>query len=168
MDSYQFLCSGPSSSVTRDDLSSLTRLEDPRSRSQSRHLALIRRSHLCHLYLKSSRQHNCSGIRFPMWLTMTFRAGRSLCPDGRPGVRLRYGRPRPTATPIRVSISQQLLVERALANGETFQDFTRGAIFEPLQMTHTRWRDDFRAVVPNRALAYGPARNGASAFSINS
>ena len=32
--------------------------------------------------------------------------------------------------------------------------------FEPLQMTHTRWRDDFRAVVPNRALAYGPAPGG--------
>jgi CubicO group peptidase (beta-lactamase class C family) len=53
-----------------------------------------------------------------------------------------------------------ILVERALANGETFQDFTREAIFEPLQMTHTRWRDDFRAVVPNRALAYGPAPGG--------
>ena len=53
-----------------------------------------------------------------------------------------------------------LLIERALANGKTFQDFTREAIFEPLQMTHTRWRDDFRAVVPNRALAYGPAPGG--------
>src|SRR5215472_880493 len=50
-----------------------------------------------------------------------------------------------------------ILVERALANGKTFQDFTREAIFEPLKMTHTRWRDDFRALVPNRALAYGPA-----------
>jgi CubicO group peptidase (beta-lactamase class C family) len=48
-----------------------------------------------------------------------------------------------------------ILIERALNNGKTFQEFTREAIFEPLQMTHTRWRDDFRAVVPNRALAYG-------------
>jgi hypothetical protein len=48
-----------------------------------------------------------------------------------------------------------ILIERALGNGKTFQDFTREAIFEPLKMTHTRWRDDFRAVVPNRALAYG-------------
>ena len=48
-----------------------------------------------------------------------------------------------------------ILIERALGNGKTFQDFTREAIFEPLNMTHTRWRDDFRAVVPNRALAYG-------------
>jgi CubicO group peptidase (beta-lactamase class C family) len=53
-----------------------------------------------------------------------------------------------------------ILVERALANGKTFQDFTREAIFEPLHMTHTRWRDDFRAVVPNRALAYAPAPGG--------
>ena len=48
-----------------------------------------------------------------------------------------------------------ILIERALANGKTFQVFTREAIFEPLHMAHTRWRDDFRAVVPNRALAYG-------------
>ena len=53
-----------------------------------------------------------------------------------------------------------ILIERALANGKTFQDFTREAIFEPLQMTHTRWRDDFRAVVPSRALAYGRAPGG--------
>jgi CubicO group peptidase (beta-lactamase class C family) len=53
-----------------------------------------------------------------------------------------------------------ILIERALANGKTFQDFTREAIFEPLQMTHTRWRDDFRAVVPNRALAYAAKSGG--------
>jgi CubicO group peptidase (beta-lactamase class C family) len=47
-----------------------------------------------------------------------------------------------------------ILIERALGNGKTFEEFTRESIFEPLQMTHTRWRDDFRAVVPNRALAY--------------
>jgi len=47
-----------------------------------------------------------------------------------------------------------ILIERALGNGKTFEDFTREAIFEPLHMTHTRWRADFRAVVPNRALAY--------------
>jgi CubicO group peptidase (beta-lactamase class C family) len=53
-----------------------------------------------------------------------------------------------------------ILIERALADGKTFQEFTRDAIFKPLQMTHTRWRDDFRVVVPNRALAYGPAPGG--------
>ncbi|HTS47729.1 MAG TPA: serine hydrolase domain-containing protein [Bryobacteraceae bacterium] len=53
-----------------------------------------------------------------------------------------------------------ILIERALGNGKTFQDFTREAIFEPLRMTHTRWRDDFRVVVPNRALAYDSAGGG--------
>ena len=53
-----------------------------------------------------------------------------------------------------------ILIERALGNGQTFQEFTREAIFEPLKMTHTRWRDDFRAVVPNRALAYGFREGG--------
>ncbi len=53
-----------------------------------------------------------------------------------------------------------ILIERALGNGKTFEDFTRDAIFEPLQMTHTRWRDDFRAVVPNRALAYAVRAGG--------
>jgi CubicO group peptidase (beta-lactamase class C family) len=47
-----------------------------------------------------------------------------------------------------------IVIERALGNGKTFQEFTREAIFEPLNMTHTRWRDDFRTVVPGRALAY--------------
>jgi CubicO group peptidase (beta-lactamase class C family) len=47
-----------------------------------------------------------------------------------------------------------ILIERALGNGKTFQTFTREMIFEPLGMTHTRWRDDFRTVVPNRALSY--------------
>jgi CubicO group peptidase (beta-lactamase class C family) len=50
-----------------------------------------------------------------------------------------------------------ILVERALGNGKTFQEFTHEAMFAPLGMTNTRWRDDFRAVVPNRALAYGRA-----------
>ena len=53
-----------------------------------------------------------------------------------------------------------ILIERALGNGKTFQEFTREAIFEPLRMTHTQWRDDFRKVVPNRALAYGPRAGG--------
>ena len=52
------------------------------------------------------------------------------------------------------------LIERALGNGKTFQDFTRENIFEPLGMTHTRWRDDFRTVVPGRALAYTAANGG--------
>jgi len=47
-----------------------------------------------------------------------------------------------------------ILIERVLGNGKSFQTFTRESIFAPLGMEHTRWRDDFRAVVPNRALAY--------------
>jgi CubicO group peptidase (beta-lactamase class C family) len=31
-----------------------------------------------------------------------------------------------------------ILIERALGNGKTFQEFTREAIFEPLKMTHTQ------------------------------
>jgi CubicO group peptidase (beta-lactamase class C family) len=53
-----------------------------------------------------------------------------------------------------------IVVERMLGNGTTFQDFTREAIFEPLKMTHTSWRADYRTVVPNRALAYAPAPGG--------
>jgi CubicO group peptidase (beta-lactamase class C family) len=53
-----------------------------------------------------------------------------------------------------------ILIERALGDGKTFEEFTRAAIFEPLHMTHTRWRDDFRAVVPSRALAYSFTEGG--------
>ncbi len=47
-----------------------------------------------------------------------------------------------------------ILIERVIGNGKTFQTFTSENIFIPLGMSHTRWRDDFRAIVPNRALAY--------------
>jgi CubicO group peptidase (beta-lactamase class C family) len=53
-----------------------------------------------------------------------------------------------------------ILIERALANGKTFEDFTREQIFDPLNMTHTRWRSDFREVIPGRALAYRPSAGG--------
>jgi hypothetical protein len=39
-------------------------------------------------------------------------------------------------------------------SGKTFPEFTREQIFEPLGMTSTQWRDDFRRVVRNRAVAY--------------
>jgi CubicO group peptidase (beta-lactamase class C family) len=48
-----------------------------------------------------------------------------------------------------------ILIERALGNGQTFPGYTREFIFGPLGMTHTSWRDNFRTVVPSRALAYG-------------
>lgn len=51
-----------------------------------------------------------------------------------------------------------LVVERV--TGESFQAFSRRRLFEPLGMTHTRWRDDFRTIVPDRAAAYGPLDDG--------
>jgi CubicO group peptidase (beta-lactamase class C family) len=39
-------------------------------------------------------------------------------------------------------------------------EFTRQSFFVPLGMTHTQWRDDFRRIVPNRAIAYGRGKNG--------
>lgn len=45
-----------------------------------------------------------------------------------------------------------MLVERV--SGVSLQAFTRKEFFEPLGMTSTQWRDDFRRIVPNRAIAY--------------
>jgi CubicO group peptidase (beta-lactamase class C family) len=45
-----------------------------------------------------------------------------------------------------------IIVQRV--SGSSFQDFTRQHLFAPLGMTHTQWRDDFRRVVRNRAVAY--------------
>lgn len=45
-----------------------------------------------------------------------------------------------------------VIVERTA--GESLAEFSRRRIFEPLGMERTRWRDDFRAVVPGRAVAY--------------
>ncbi|MDX2180851.1 MAG: serine hydrolase domain-containing protein [Bryobacteraceae bacterium] len=47
-----------------------------------------------------------------------------------------------------------IVVDRAL-KPKTFQQWTKETIFDPLGMRDTRWRDDFRTVVPRRALAYG-------------
>ncbi|HEY3444646.1 MAG TPA: serine hydrolase domain-containing protein [Paludibaculum sp.] len=53
-----------------------------------------------------------------------------------------------------------ILIERALGNGKTFSAYTQEKIFGPLGMTETRWRENFRALIPRRALAYGPAGQG--------
>lgn len=45
------------------------------------------------------------------------------------------------------------LVEKV--SGETLQQFTSEHIFMPFGMTHTRWRDNYNAIVPGRAIAYG-------------
>ncbi len=42
-------------------------------------------------------------------------------------------------------------------SGQTHADFTRQHIFEPAGMRHTQWRNDFRKVVPERAIAYRKA-----------
>ena len=51
-----------------------------------------------------------------------------------------------------------ILVERV--TGESLRAFTERAIFAPLGMRHTLWRDSLSEVVPNRALAWSPADDG--------
>ena len=51
-----------------------------------------------------------------------------------------------------------ILIERV--TGKTFPQYTEEQIFMPLVMTHTRWRDDFRKIIPNRALAYEVGPDG--------
>ncbi|HWF63883.1 MAG TPA: serine hydrolase domain-containing protein, partial [Rhizomicrobium sp.] len=45
-----------------------------------------------------------------------------------------------------------IIVQRV--SGKSLAAFTKERLFEPLGMTHTSWRDDFRRVVPGRAIAY--------------
>jgi CubicO group peptidase (beta-lactamase class C family) len=45
-------------------------------------------------------------------------------------------------------------------SGKSLAEFTKAEIFTPLQMTSSGWRDDFRRIVPNRAVAYEPTRDG--------
>ncbi len=45
-----------------------------------------------------------------------------------------------------------MLVERV--TGAKLQAFCRKEFFEPLGMNSTQWRDDFRRIVPQRAIAY--------------
>jgi CubicO group peptidase (beta-lactamase class C family) len=45
-----------------------------------------------------------------------------------------------------------IVVERA--TGTPFADFSRERIFEPLGLTRTHWRDDYRRLVPGRSGAY--------------
>ena len=51
-----------------------------------------------------------------------------------------------------------MLVERV--SGKSLPAFTREQIFLPLGMTSTQWRDDFRRIVPHRAIAYSAAKGG--------
>jgi CubicO group peptidase (beta-lactamase class C family) len=45
-------------------------------------------------------------------------------------------------------------------SGMSFPDFTGARLFAPLQMRQTTWRDDFRRVVPGRAIAYAESPGG--------
>jgi CubicO group peptidase (beta-lactamase class C family) len=47
-----------------------------------------------------------------------------------------------------------LIVKRA--SGQSLREFAAARIFGPLGMTHTRFRDDHRSLIPNRAAAYDP------------
>ena len=52
-----------------------------------------------------------------------------------------------------------VIVQRV--SGQTLDAFTQARLFKPLGMTHTRWRDDFTAVVKGRTTAYsGTADRG--------
>jgi hypothetical protein len=51
-----------------------------------------------------------------------------------------------------------VLVSRV--SGQSFADFTRTRIFEPLGMTRTSWRDDHKRIVKGRAMAYAAAGGG--------
>jgi CubicO group peptidase (beta-lactamase class C family) len=45
-------------------------------------------------------------------------------------------------------------------SGQSFADFCKARIFQPLGMTRTSWRDDFRRIVKGRAIAYSGGSDG--------
>ncbi|MES2050253.1 MAG: serine hydrolase domain-containing protein [Pseudomonadota bacterium] len=51
-----------------------------------------------------------------------------------------------------------LIVQRI--SGQSLAEFTRKRMFVPLGMSHTSWRDNFRRVVPQRAIAYSKEGDG--------
>jgi CubicO group peptidase (beta-lactamase class C family) len=53
---------------------------------------------------------------------------------------------------------QAMLVERV--TGRPFAEFTKERLFDPLGMTRTEWRDEYRRVVEDRSIAYRPAGGG--------
>ncbi len=50
-----------------------------------------------------------------------------------------------------------IIVERV--SGKSLAEFCRINIFEPVGMKHTEWRNNFKKIVPNRAIAYEKAGN---------
>jgi CubicO group peptidase (beta-lactamase class C family) len=51
-----------------------------------------------------------------------------------------------------------IIVERV--SKKTLAQFSQERLFEPLGMIHTQWRDDFRRVVQDRAVAYEAGKDG--------
>lgn len=51
-----------------------------------------------------------------------------------------------------------IIIQRV--SGMSLADFTRKNIFEPAGMKHTQWRDNFKRIVPNRAIAYSKTPGG--------
>ena len=45
-------------------------------------------------------------------------------------------------------------------SGSSFAEFSEKRIFEPLGMTRTQWRDDYRRIVPGRSTAYSDLDGG--------
>lgn len=45
-------------------------------------------------------------------------------------------------------------------SGQSLAAFTKSRLFGPLGMTHTEWRDDFRRIVQDHAVAYDPTADG--------
>lgn len=48
----------------------------------------------------------------------------------------------------------------ARVSGQSFAEFSQERIFKPLGMTRTSWRDDFTAIVKDRAIAYSQTQSG--------
>jgi len=57
-----------------------------------------------------------------------------------------------------------LVIQRA--SGDSLAVASRRLLFEPLGLTHTGWRTDFRTVVPGRAQAYSPGPGGGFALDM--
>lgn len=51
-----------------------------------------------------------------------------------------------------------IIVQRA--SGMSLAEYTRKHIFEPAGMKHTQWRDNYKRIVPNRAMAYSRFGSG--------
>lgn len=59
-----------------------------------------------------------------------------------------------------------LAVVVARVSGKSFDAFCQERLFKPLGMTRTKWREDFRTVVPDRATAYARRMDGTFATNM--